>query len=404
MQPLKMVALHDKICERTVACFCSADDAPRFVLPGFCAAVASLDAWSRPGSEAIRLAVAMQVDDEKGPVLAKCLAGTSALGTASLAQHYAGSKSAFDEVAHGATVQPVLVSTSSNCPAVARTVTFVLSNRVTEANGSAHIYAALLPFAFVFDDTHAAVINSECVRPLYAALVALRQCTQVRLRQLGSLLLEVVAGEGNVSELLKPKLASASSSTGLGKYLDMKNGGIETPGTKVNVLGRTKLRTQDAFFTFPDPKHENVLTLLNLWHSKPSRVAGERTPRTESNTQPVDEQCTELYAKCVGSSIYLDIDRKDIRFETKELARHMRGPREADWSNLIVLAQYLLHKPDLARVTCLTAESKASGVLTIDGFTDSDWGGCLDTRRSTDWARDIMFIKQLAEEDFRLKL
>ena len=107
MQPLKMVALHDKICERTavikranlshircdqtksstsssipvivakyqsiahpkfsqwlsrrtVACFCSADDAPRFVLPGFCAAVASLDAWSRPGSEAIRLAVAMQ--------------------------------------------------------------------------------------------------------------------------------------------------------------------------------------------------------------------------------------------------------------------------------------------------------------------------------------------------------
>ena len=174
------------------------------------------------------------------------------------------------------------------------------------------------------------------------------------------------------------------SDEGLGKYLDMKNGGIETPGTKVNVLGRTKLRTQDAFFTFPDPKHENVLTLLNLWHSKPSRVAGERTPRTESNTQPVDEQCTELYAKCVGSSIYLDIDRKDIRFETKELARHMRGPREADWSNLIVLAQYLLHKPDLARVTCLTAESKASGVLTIDGFTDSDWGGCLDTRRSTD--------------------
>ena len=34
----------------------------------------------------------------------------------------------------------------------------------------------------------------------------------------------------------------------------------------------------------------------------------------------------------------------------------MRGPRELDWSNLIVLAQYLLLKPDLARVTCLNAE------------------------------------------------
>ena len=220
----------------------------------------------------------------------------------------------------------------------------------------------------------------------------------------------------------------------------MKNGGIETPGTKVNVLGRTKLRTQDAFFTLPDPKHrENVLTLLNLWHSKPSRVAGERKPRTESNTQPVDEQRAELYAKCVGSLICSSIDRKDIRFETKELARHMRGPREVDWSNLIVLAQYLLHKPDFARVTCLNAESKASGVLTVDRFTDSDWGGCLDTRRSTDCslinvgtvviahpqtqpgtpasssgeaetralsrgARDIMFIKQLAEEVFFFEL
>ena len=41
------------------------------------------------------------------------------------------------------------------------------------------------------------------------------------------------------------------SDEGLGKYLDMKNGGLEIPGTKVNVLGRTKLRTQDAVFHTP---------------------------------------------------------------------------------------------------------------------------------------------------------
>ena len=158
------------------------------------------------------------------------------------------------------------------------------------------------------------------------------------------------------------------SKDGLGKYLDMKNGDIERPGTKVNVLGRTKLRTADAFFTLPDNKHrDNVLTLLDLWNAKPSKVAGHRIPHTVENTQPVDARRAELFPKCVGGLIYLSIDRRDIRFEVKELARHMRDPREVDWSNLTTLARYLLHKPDLARVTTLNPESLSSGVLTLGG-------------------------------------
>ena len=175
------------------------------------------------------------------------------------------------------------------------------------------------------------------------------------------------------------------SKQGLGEFLDMKVGKVEAPGTKVNVLGRTKVRTQDAFFTLPEDKHrDNILTLLDLWHAKPSKFAGKKIPRTEDNTKPVDEHRAVLYPKCVGSAIYLSIDRRDIRFEVKELARHMRDPREVDWDNPLTLGRYLLHKPVLARVVTLNPESKASGILTVDGFTDSDWAGCLDTRRSSD--------------------
>ena len=228
---------------------------------------------------------------------------------------------------------------------------------------------------------------------------------------------------------------------GLQGYLDMKTGKIEAPGTKVNVLGRTKVRTEDAFFTLPEAKHrDNILTLLDLWHAKPSRVAGKRIVPTETNTSVVDSDRAVIYPKCVGSAIYLSIDRRDVRFEVKELARHMKDPRECDWENLILLGRYLLDKPTFARVALLNEESKTSGVLTVDGFTDSDWAGCPDTRRSTDCsivnvggsvviahpqtqpglpatssgeaetralsrgARDIMYVKQLAEEDFGLKL
>ena len=228
---------------------------------------------------------------------------------------------------------------------------------------------------------------------------------------------------------------------GLQGYLDMKTGKIEAPGTKVNVLGRTKVRTKDAFFTLPEAKHrDNILTLLDLWHAKPSRVAGKRIVPTEPNTSVVDSDGAVIYPKCVGSAIYLSIDRRDIRYEVKELARHMKDPRECDLENFVMLGRYLLDKPTFARVVTLNAESKASGVLTVDGFTDSDWAGCPDTRRSTDCtivtvggsvviahpqtqpglpatssgeaetralsrgARNIMYVKQLAEDDFGLKL
>ena len=41
------------------------------------------------------------------------------------------------------------------------------------------------------------------------------------------------------------------------------------------------------------------------------------------------------------------IDRKDIRFETKELVRHVQGPREVDWSNLIVWHKICCTNPTL---------------------------------------------------------
>ena len=69
------------------------------------------------------------------------------------------------------------------------------------------------------------------------------------------------------------------STKSFGEYQDMKVGKVEAPGTKINVLGRTKVQTHDAFFTLPEAKHhDNILTLLDLWHAKPSRVAGRKIP------------------------------------------------------------------------------------------------------------------------------
>jgi hypothetical protein len=115
----------------------------------------------------------------------------------------------------------------------------------------------------------------------------------------------------------------------------------------------------------------------------------------------------------------------------------MEEPHEVDWEPSHTTT--LLYKLNLARIVAFNPESMASGVMAVDSFTDSDWAGRLDTRRSSDASvvatdasvviahpqtqpglsatssgepkraaskggRDIIFIKQLGEGDLGLVL
>lgn len=51
---------------------------------------------------------------------------------------------------------------------------------------------------------------------------------------------------------------------------------LEVPGTKSKILGRTKIRPEDALYTLPDPKRaENIITILGLERAKPASVPGK---------------------------------------------------------------------------------------------------------------------------------
>jgi hypothetical protein len=116
----------------------------------------------------------------------------------------------------------------------------------------------------------------------------------------------------------------------LGKYLGVNKCEIERPGTKVQVLSRTKLRTADSVITLANAKHiPDIIETLGLQSAKPSRVAGKKIVLVDENRKLVDPDRADRFSKAVGASIYLRIDRRDIRFEVTELARHMREPRES---------------------------------------------------------------------------
>ena len=85
-----------------------------------------------------------------------------------------------------------------------------------------------------------------------------------------------------------------------------------------------------------------------------------------------------IFRRIVARANYLSQDRSDIRFAVKELSRHMSKPRVRDVSSAKRLARYLVAKPTM--ICHFRRQDKPQG---IEGWSDSDWAGCLETRKST---------------------
>ena len=168
----------------------------------------------------------------------------------------------------------------------------------------------------------------------------------------------------------------------LAAHCEITTGPLEAEGVSVEVLGKTKTRLPGCILTAPDPKHaENIIKALGLKPGEKSPVPSRKPDL--SDTTPLEAGDAARYRSAVGSGIYLSADRRDIQYAVKELARHMAAPRRCDMNQAMMLGRYLQQRPSLVRVTTLDPEAH-DGPLQLDVFCDSDWGGCVETRRSTD--------------------
>ena len=75
---------------------------------------------------------------------------------------------------------------------------------------------------------------------------------------------------------------------------------------------------------------------------------------------------------------YLAQDRTDLQFAVKERARGMSKPTRDDQLKLKCIGRYLKGRPRAVIVF-----NKQQLVSYVDVFGDSDWAGCIKTRKST---------------------
>ena len=85
----------------------------------------------------------------------------------------------------------------------------------------------------------------------------------------------------------------------------------------------------------------------------------------------------EHYQRLVGRLIYLSHARPDIAFVVSVVSQFMHDPRTHHMDVVVRIIRYLKGCP--GRGLLYTSH----GHLQVDCYTDADWAGCPDTRRST---------------------
>ena len=119
----------------------------------------------------------------------------------------------------------------------------------------------------------------------------------------------------------------------------------------------------------------HLLLETNLLHANPSYTPLQQNIRLLPDMQsPITDPHT--YRRLVGKLIFLTNTRPDITFAVHQVARFMQSPQLAHLQAVQSILRYLRHTPNHGLFYA------HRDLDTISGFTDADWGGDSDTRRS----------------------
>ena len=99
---------------------------------------------------------------------------------------------------------------------------------------------------------------------------------------------------------------------------------------------------------------------------------------TVDNEDKLSENDATKYRVIVAQMDDLSLDRPDIAYAVKELARSMSSPSDGDWLRLKRLGRYLKGRPRLVQ----QCDWQPAQYL-INTYSDADWVGCRQTRRPT---------------------
>ncbi|XP_051190594.1 uncharacterized mitochondrial protein AtMg00810-like [Lolium perenne] len=86
-----------------------------------------------------------------------------------------------------------------------------------------------------------------------------------------------------------------------------------------------------------------------------------------------------FYRSIVGALQYLTLTRPELQYAVQQVCLHMHAPRDAHWAAVKRILRYVCGTMGYG----LSLHASPSTSTDLVAYSDADWAGCSDTRRST---------------------
>ena len=148
---------------------------------------------------------------------------------------------------------------------------------------------------------------------------------------------------------------------------------------QARVLNRVITWYDDRIEYEADPRQaERLIDELGLTGASAVVTPGVKLAYQEhARDAPLGPEMVTPFRGTAARANFLSADRLDVQFAAKEICRTMSAPTSLGWQAAKRLGRYLVGKP---RLVYTYRKQELNG---IDVYVDTDWAGCVKTRKST---------------------
>jgi hypothetical protein len=141
-------------------------------------------------------------------------------------------------------------------------------------------------------------------------------------------------------------------------------------------LGVSATRHSGGLFLHQSKYAEDIISRAKMVNCKPALTPVDTKSKLSATSGEKFDDPT-LYRSLAGALQYLTFTRPDISYAVQQICLYMHDPRTSHFAALKRIIRYIQGTKEFG------LHLYPSTITNLTAYSDADWGGCPDTRRST---------------------